>query len=274
MKKGIIKKSVFSLMVCANIQNIYSGTCIDCKRLKSKDIKNINNELEKYYKENEDNIGYNSIEVKDEDNNIIVKDISLEIIDNPITIYNNTNNREMEKNKKDNESTIKIEFNNDGLTINNYIVSKPIKIKGSVNKKFENSTKFFTIDKNIFDLFNKVTKVEIKGDKLSDKYVLFAVKIMNKNEYYIGYCDDGNSKYISDEKNTYIIDEPYDLFNKTTQNEEIIMISNGKNLKNCHNMFSVNNSLKNIIFLKSFNTENVTNMRGMFEGCSSLTNLI
>ena len=54
MKKGIIKKSVFSLMVCANIQNIYSGTCIDCKRLKSRNLKNINNKLEKYNTENEE----------------------------------------------------------------------------------------------------------------------------------------------------------------------------------------------------------------------------
>ena len=99
-----------------------------------------------------------------------------------------------------------------------------------------------------------------------DKFVLFAVKTQDGN-CYLGFCSDGNSKKIVDNGGNV------GLFDGSKQNVEIKMISCGGKLENVMFMFRNNSNLKNIVFTPLFVPLSVTNMTGMFAGCSELEEL-
>ena len=104
-----------------------------------------------------------------------------------------------------------------------------------------------------------------------DKHVLFAVKTKDGN-CYLGFCSDGNSKQIREKGG----DTPCfkgGLFSDSKMNVEIKMISCGEKLENVVDMFKGNSCLKNIVFTPLFVPLSVTNMTGMFVGCSELDEL-
>ena len=104
-----------------------------------------------------------------------------------------------------------------------------------------------------------------------DKYVLFAVKTKDGN-CYLGFCSDGNSKEVVGKKRG--TNKEYSgLFSDSEENVEIKMISCGEKLENLTEMFKGNSCLENIVFTPLFVPSSVTNMAGMFVGCSELDEL-
>ena len=178
------------------------------------------------------------------------------------------------ENKEEKENVIKIEINKNSLKISNSkIGEKHFDIEekdGIVNENFRNTTTLYEINDYIYNMLLKEDiEVKLTGNNLSDKHILFAVVYHISGEgysYYIGYCEDGNSKKIEDKNNKY-----NGLFENSQFGNHFIIISSGENLNNCCNMFyGQGEKVYYITFLKNFNTKNVTDMNSMFCGCENL----
>ena len=185
---------------------------------------------------------------------------------------NNENKNENENNietKKEIKTILKINKNVDKGETNLNNIEKE---NSNQDKTFvEENEKEAIIDETKEDngsnivLYNDV----FKGcDVVMDKFVLFAVKT-NDGNCYLGFCSDGNSKEVREEVGS----KTKGLFEGSTKNVEIKMISCGGKLENVADMFRNNSNLKNIVFTPLFVPLSVTNMTGMFAGCSELEEL-
>ena len=151
--------------------------------------------------------------------------------------------------------------------------------KNIVNPLFEERVWVYKITDKLYNSIDENSKIVFtyENDNNPDepKYIFCAVKLKD-NRCFLIVCTDGNT--ICDEKeckgglfdaNNHLVKTSYYDF----LSEEFKMISCGKGICNISSMFYCNESLKKIIFLEGFNTENVTDMNSMFAGCSSLTDL-
>ena len=151
--------------------------------------------------------------------------------------------------------------------------------KNIVNPLFEKRVCVYKINNKLYDSIKEDSKIvftyENENNTDEPKYIFCAVKLKDERCFLI-VCTDGNT--ICDEKkckgglfdaNNHLVKNSYYDF----LSEEFKMISCGKGICNISSMFYCNGSLKKIIFLEGFNTENVTDMNSMFAGCSSLTDL-
>ena len=144
-------------------------------------------------------------------------------------------------------------------------------VKRVINGKFENDQNiYYTINEAIFYSIKKNSNVEIIKKSNSDNYIVFAVKTQVKDfkkedqkyDYYLVYCDDGNSE------------GDFGLFRGVEANVEIIILGSGNNLTNADYMFFCCKNLEKIIFtIKGLNTSKVTSMYGMFKDCEKLKEL-
>ena len=148
----------------------------------------------------------------------------------------------------------------------------PNNVKSVIHKDFmygENI--YYSIDKDIFNSIKEDSNVEIIKNLYSDNYIVFAVKTQveefkeenQKYDYYLVYCHNGNTSVNIN-----------GLFDSIDTNVEIKILGSGNKLMNINYMFYVCKNLKKITFNQTcFKTSNVTNMTGMFYGCSSLERL-
>ena len=220
-------------------------------------------------------------------NNLHVKN-SLDISDSPFPSVNKT-----EKFKKDmkidepkepldaaqeewkNKNKISFDFTSvkDGYGQNkNFLLPISFEEKKKLNicnSKYYDSTIFYKIESEDFNLCenNNFFKIDCFPEEYNkgESYLLFAVKICNKNgklEYYLGFCIDANC-------NVYC-----GLFMNSEVNIEILMLCSGKNLVDLENMFYKNINLQKIKFKPSFEYCNVNNMSYMCNSCSRLEEVV
>ena len=166
------------------------------------------------------------------------------------------------------------ECNEDILTTGFKKIGKtlPNNVKSVIHKDFmygENI--YYSIDKDIFNSIKEDSNVEIIKNLYSDNYIVFVVKTQveefkeenQKYDYYLVYCHNGNTSVNIN-----------GLFDSIDTNVEIKILGSGNKLMNINYMFYVCKNLKKITFNQTcFKTSNVTNMTGMFYGCSSLERL-
>ena len=151
--------------------------------------------------------------------------------------------------------------------------------KNIVNPLFEKRVLVYKITDKLYNSINEDSKIVFtyKSNNNSDesKYIFCAVKLKDERCFLI-VCTDGNSTDNEVQKKVGLFDASARSVDNVTYEllgEEFKMISCGKGICNISSMFYCNGSLKKIIFLEGFNTENVTDMNSMFAGCSSLTDL-
>ena len=169
---------------------------------------------------------------------------------------------------------IKIGINIDGDSIQVTNVAKETRNFTKIDKKtnttnniiheaFSNLTNFYKIDGEIFNCITNDSEITITGVELPS-YILFAV-LTEGNKYYLGLCTDGSIK-MHDE-------QCRGIFEGIKGNYDIKILGIGGNLNNFYSMFYECIDLKNVTFVKSVDTKNVTSMHSMFYGCSSLASL-
>ena len=132
-----------------------------------------------------------------------------------------------------------------------------------IHEAFSNLTNFYKFDGEIFNCITNDSEITITGVELSS-YILFAV-LTEGNKYYLGLCTDGSIK-MHDE-------HCRGIFEGIKGNYDIKILGIGGNLNNFYSMFYECIDLKNVTFVKSVDTKNVTSMHSMFYGCSSLASL-
>ena len=172
------------------------------------------------------------------------------------------------------QQIIKIGINIDGDSIQVTNVAKETRNFTKIDKKtnttnniiheaFSNLTNFYKFDGEIFNCITNDSEITITGVELSS-YILFAV-LTEGNKYYLGLCTDGSIKMHDKHCRG--------IFEGIKGNYDIKILGIGGNLNNFYSMFYECIDLKNVTFVKSVDTKNVTSMHSMFYGCSSLASL-
>ena len=131
----------------------------------------------------------------------------------------------------------------------------------------------------MYDSIKEDSKIEFNynsDNKQDESACIFCAVKVKDTGYFLIVCTNGNTIY-DKVKRTYGLFDTTNHFKKgyyyDFPSEEFKMISCGRGICNMSLMFCNNKNLEKIIFLEGFNTENVTDMRGMFTNCFSLTNL-
>ena len=173
--------------------------------------------------------------------------------------------------KKEIGNSIKISLDGENgyININNEIipetiqrVKNPYNLHDKMGETLLNNTEFYKIKGNIFAHFTNISKIQYFNRKNNHNkaYILFAIE--TKEGYFLGYY--------SSTKST-----PHnELFSNTQDIKRIILLRKSANFEDLSGMFGSSTDISEIIFMKSFDTSNVTNMSFMFNGCRNLELII